>query len=95
MLVGKQFDPVIGVDIHFIQPPGPVPPVPIPHPFMGIVFDIPEFLPIIGSATDVNGIPRAQAGTNVKGMPPHFPIGGIFVKPPSNDGEIFLSLIHI
>ena len=35
----KHLDIVLGVDIHIIQPPGPVPPVPIPHPFIGIVMD--------------------------------------------------------
>jgi hypothetical protein len=95
MFVGKQFDPVIGVDIHFIQPPGPVPPVPIPHPFFGIVFDPWEFTKWFGANTLVNGIPRAQAGSAVIGLPPHFPIGGIFVKPPSNDGEIFMGSLTV
>ena len=95
MFVGKQFDLIMGVDIHIIQPPGPVPPVPIPHPFIGIVFDPIEFIPKIGAAILVNGIPRAQAGTTVKGMPPHFPIGGFFVKVPSNDGEIFMGSMTV
>lgn len=90
MFIGKQFDPVLGVDIHIIQPPGPVPPVPVPHPFVGMVYDPMEFVPILGASILVNGLPRAQAGTTVKGMPPHIPIGGVFVKPPSNDGEIFM-----
>lgn len=45
MLAGKQFDIVLGVDIHIIQPPGPVPPLPIPHPFIGMIFDPISFLP--------------------------------------------------
>jgi len=90
MFAGKQFDMVMGVDIHIIQPPGPVPPVPIPHPFIGIVFDPMEFVPIIGASILVNGLPRAQAGTTVKCVPPHIPLGGVFVKPPSNDGEIYM-----
>lgn len=95
MFVGKQFDIVLGVDIHIIQPPGPVPPVPIPHPFVGMVFDPMEFVPILGASNMVNGIPRAQAGTTVKATPPHFPIGGTFVKPPSNDGEIFMGSMSV
>jgi hypothetical protein len=87
MFAGKQFDIVMGTDIHLIQPPGPVPPVPIPHPFIGMVFDPPEFIPTVGTIL-VNGLPRAQAGSNVKCMPPHIPIGGTFVKPPGNDGEV-------
>ena len=95
MFVGKQFDIVLGVDIHIIQPPGPVPPVPIPHPFVGMVYDPMEFVPILGASNLVNGIPRAQAGTTVKATPPHFPIGGTFIKPPSNDGEIFMGSMSV
>ncbi|MBK8492222.1 MAG: hypothetical protein IPL49_15405 [Saprospirales bacterium] len=95
MFVGKQFDIVLGVDIHIIQPPGPVPPVPIPHPFVGMVYDPMEFVPILGASNMVNGIPRAQAGTTVKATPPHFPIGGTFIKPPSNDGEIFMGSMSV
>ena len=95
MFVGKQFDIVMGVDMHIIQPPGPVPPLPIPHPFVGIVFDPMEFIPIVGASILVSGVPRAQAGTAVKGMPPHIPIGGVFVKPPGNEGEIFMGSLTI
>ena len=95
MFVGKQFDIVMGVDIHIVQPPGPVPPLPIPHPFIGIVFDPMEFVPMIGASILVSGVPRAQAGTAVKAVPPHIPIGGVFVKPPSNDGEVFMGSLTI
>ena len=37
MPAAKHFDPILGIDIHIIQPPGPVPPVPIPHPFIGFL----------------------------------------------------------
>lgn len=90
MFVGKQFDIVMGVDIHIIQPPGPVPPIPIPHPFMGIVFDPAEFVPLKGFNVMVNGIPRGQGGSAVKMTVPHIPIGGTFVKPPTNDGELYM-----
>lgn len=95
MFVGKQFDIVLGVDIHIVQPPGPVPPVPIPHPFVGMVYDPMEFVPILGASILANGLPRAQAGTTVKATVPHIPIGGVFVKPPSNDGEIFMGSISV
>lgn len=85
----KHLDPVLGVDIHFIiTPPGPV--VPIPHPHIGIVFDPFDYLPIIGATVKVNGLPRAQAGTGGRTLPPHFPIGGIFAKPPGNENETFM-----
>ena len=95
MFIGKQFDMIIGVDIHIVQPPGPVPPVPIPHPFIGIVFDPMEFVPFIGASILVNGIPRAQAGTAVKSVPPHIPIGGMFIKPPMSEGEIFMGSMTV
>lgn len=90
MPAAKTFDPVMGVDIHLIQPPGPVPPLPIPHPFIGMLIDPMDFVPILGATVMVNGMPRAQAGSSGKGLPPHIPIGGTFVKPPSNECEMFM-----
>jgi RHS repeat-associated protein len=90
MPAAKAFDPVLGIDIHIIQPPGPVPPVPIPHPFIGLVFDPIDFVPIVGATVMVNGLPRATAGSGAKAVPSHIPIGGVFVVPPSNDGELFM-----
>ncbi len=90
MLAAKHLDPVLGVDVHIIQPPGPVPPVPIPHPHIGIVFDPCDYVPILGATVQIGGIPRAVAGTAGKCVPPHIPIGGMFVKPPSNENEIFM-----
>lgn len=86
----KLFDPVVGIDIHIIQPPGPVPPLPVPHPFVGLMLDIMQFAPIIGSKVYANGLPTAIVGINCKGIPKHIPIGGTFVTPPSSDGELFM-----
>jgi RHS repeat-associated protein len=99
---GKWFDPVIGIDIHLIQPPGPVPPIPVPHPFIGIVYD--PIGQVVGMAINasisglfggsfkgpvlINGMPAANTGMRVKSMPVHMPIGGVFVNPPSNEGTI-------
>jgi RHS repeat-associated protein len=90
MPAAKHFDQVLGVDIHIIQPPGPVPPVPIPHPFIGMVIDPMDYVPILGATVMVAGIPRAQAGTAGKNIPPHIPIGGTFIKPPGNECEVFM-----
>ena len=90
MIAAKMLDPVMGIDIHIIQPPGPVPPLPIPHPFIGMVVDPMDLAPIIGATVMVNSMPRATAGTGCKNIPPHIPIGGTFVKPPGNEGEIFM-----
>lgn len=83
-------NPVLGVDVHIIQPPGPVPPVPIPHPYVGIVFDPADYVPIIGSTVSIHGLPRAIAGTAGKPIPSHIPIGGTFIKPPGNEDEDFM-----
>lgn len=90
MIAAKHFDPVLGVDIHIIQPPGPVPPVPIPHPFVGMLIDPSEYVPIIGGTVKVNGMMRGVAGTGGKAIPPHIPIGGVFVVPPGNECEMFM-----
>ena len=89
MFIAKQFDLVQGVDTHLIQPFAPGPPVPVPLPFIGMVYDPAEFMPQNASNL-VGGIPRAQAGTTVMATVPHIPIGGMFVKPPTNDGEIYM-----
>ncbi|WP_169787007.1 DUF6531 domain-containing protein [Hyalangium minutum] len=82
-------DPILGVDIHLIiTPPGPV--IPIPHPHIGMVFDPFDYIPVIGSTVNVNFLPRAQAGTGGVELPPHFPIGGVFAKPPANENETFM-----
>lgn len=90
MPAAKLMDPVIGVDIHIIQPPGPVPPLPIPHPFIGMLVDPMDFVPFVGATVLVNGMPRAIAGTAGKAIPPHIPIGGMFVKPPTSECELFM-----
>jgi RHS repeat-associated protein len=90
MPAGKHFDPVTGIDVHIVQPPGPVPPLPVPHPFIGILIDPMDYAPFIGATVKVNGIPRAQAGTSGKCLPVHVPLGGVFVKPPANECEMFM-----
>lgn len=78
----KQGDHVVAVDTHLIQPPGPVPPVPVPHPFAGLLVD--------GLSADVliEGMPAAVLGSKARCTPPHIPIGGSFVSPPTNEGVI-------
>ena len=64
--------------------------MPIPHPFVGFLIDPFDYVPIVGATVMVNGVPRAQAGTAGKAVPPHIPIGGMFVKPPANECEMFM-----
>ena len=98
MIAGKAFDIVTGVDIHIVgipSPAGPVP-TPLPHPFIGMVYDPMEFIPFIGATVMVNGMPRAQAGSEGKNVPPHIPMGGPFMKPPiGNECEVFMGSLSV
>lgn len=78
----KQGDRVTATDIHMIQPPGPTSPVPVPHPFSGIIDG--------GLSADVNIEGRAAATVNstATNTPPHIPQGGTFVVPPKNRATI-------
>jgi hypothetical protein len=136
LLAAKHLDPIIGVDIHLIITPTGVT-VPIPHPFLGFVFDVMDLIPIkipmpmpdvqaameatpmadegdfagqaaaagsfakalvksfsiqwvpLNASVKVNGMCRAQAGTEAVNMPFHIPIGGVFAKKPGFEGEMF------
>jgi RHS repeat-associated protein len=90
MLAAKHFDPIMGIDVHIVQAPGPVPPAPIPHPYIGMVLDVMDYIPKIGATVYINGLPRGQGGTSGQAIPPHIPMGGVFVKPPTNESELFL-----
>ncbi|MBK6444605.1 MAG: hypothetical protein IPF81_04620 [Bacteroidetes bacterium] len=98
MIAGKAFDIVTGVDIHIIgipSPAGPIP-TPLPHPFIGMVYDPMDFIPFIGATVMVNGMPRAQAGTGGKNVPPHIPMSGPFMKPPiGNECEVFMGSLTV
>jgi uncharacterized Zn-binding protein involved in type VI secretion len=78
----KQGDKVVAVDMHIIQPPGPVSPVTVPHPFNGTIN--------AGCSTDVMimGMPAAVQGSKAQNTPPHIPQGGTFVSPPTNQATI-------
>ncbi|HZH31986.1 MAG TPA: PAAR domain-containing protein [Pyrinomonadaceae bacterium] len=78
----KQGDQVTAVDMHLIQPPGPTSPVIVPHPFSGIIDN--------GLSANVNieSRPAATLNSTATNTPPHIPIGGTFVKPPSNQARI-------
>lgn len=87
----KHMDPVFGVDTHIMLAPPAAQPTPLPTPYVGMVFDPFDYLPIIGSTVSVNGLPRAQAGTAGVALPMHLPTGGPFgPPPPSNESEVFM-----
>jgi len=78
----KQGDRITAVDIHLIQPPGTSPPVPVPHPFSGIIDGS------LSSDVKIQGMPAATVNSTATNTPPHIPQGGTFVKPPSNRATI-------
>lgn len=80
----KQGDQVTATDIHLVQPPGTAPPVPVPHPFAGIIDG--------GLSGDVKimGMAAAVQGSTATNTPPHVPQGGSFVNPPANRATIRL-----
>ena len=88
MMAAKHTDLVVGMDMHMIQPPPPAPPVMVPHPVAGMIMDPADYSP--GACTVfINGLPRARAGTMCMMCPPHIPIGGMFVKPPLSEAEVY------
>jgi len=80
----KQGDRITAIDTHLIQPPGPSSPVPVPHPFSGVIDG--------GLSSDVNieGKAAATVNSTATNTPAHIPQGGTFVNPPQNKGEIIL-----
>jgi uncharacterized Zn-binding protein involved in type VI secretion len=78
----KQGDRIVGLDIHIIQPPGPTSPVPVPHPFSGILNGQ------LSTNVNIQSMAAATLGSTATNTPPHVPIGGSFVNPPRNQGRI-------
>jgi uncharacterized Zn-binding protein involved in type VI secretion len=78
----KQGDKITTTDQHLIQPPGTAPPVSTPLPFSGVIDG--------GLSSNVNimGVPAATRDSTATNTPPHVPVGGTFVNPPSNRGTI-------
>jgi YD repeat-containing protein len=68
-VAAKHFDPQLGIDIHAYS----VPPGPYPTPYIGLILDPFDYIPIIGATLEVNGIKQATAGTGGFGV--HIPIG--------------------
>ncbi len=82
----KQGDQVVATDIHIVMVPagsGTVP-VPLPHPFTGIIDG--------GLSSDVKimGKPAATVDSTATNTPSHVPNGQSFQKSPSNKGTIKL-----
>jgi uncharacterized Zn-binding protein involved in type VI secretion len=81
----KQGDRIQAMDTHLIQPPPPATPVLVPgHVFSGIIDGS------LSSDVKIEGRPAATVGSTATNTPPHIPIGGTFVNPPTNRGQIII-----
>ena len=78
----KQGDRITALDTHLIQPPPPATPVPVPHPFSGIIDGS------LSGDVNIEGRAAATVDSTATNTPPHIPIGGTFVNPPANRGTI-------
>lgn len=86
MPANKHMDPVMGIDIHVTMIPSPAGPIPtpLPYPFVGMVFDPMDYIPIIGSTINVNKMPRGNSTTSgMLGTKVHIPMGGPFMMAPT------------
>ena len=78
----RQGHRIVALDMHLIQPPGPTSPIMTPHPFNGIIDSA------VSENVRIGGSPAATVGSNATNTPPHIPIGGTFVTPPTNRSTI-------
>lgn len=91
-IAAKHMDPIMGVDTHIVMIPSPAGPIPtpLPNPYVGMVMDPFDYIPLLGGSIYINGMMRAQAGTGGIAMVPHLPLGGPLVPPPTNESEVFM-----
>lgn len=59
-LVNKHGTIVLGMDIHFTD----LPPFNPLHPFIGLVFDVMDYVPFIGATVKINGMRRGVSDTS-------------------------------
>jgi RHS repeat-associated protein len=60
-IANTHLKPVIGIDIHFVNTP--IPFIPLPHPYIGLVIDPFDYIPFIGATVKVNHVPRGNTDT--------------------------------
>lgn len=102
MIAAKFGDPVVGIDVHMVMVPSPAGPVPtpLPHPFVGVVFDplgaaMGAAMGAVfggGGAVVVNLMPTGNTGTEIESIP-HIPTPpGVSPAPndapPGNEGQL-------
>ena len=78
MIASKHLNIVMGIDIHLVNIP-PAVGIPMPHPFVGIIMDPFDYLPVLGTMVHVNNQKRSNAGTMATlGTKKHIPMGAGF-----------------
>jgi uncharacterized Zn-binding protein involved in type VI secretion len=86
----KQGDRIVALDTHLILPAvQPAPVVPVPHPFSGIIDGG------LSSNVNIQGLPAAKVSSTATNIPPHIPLGGTFVNPPKNRGQIITGSLTV
>lgn len=86
----KQGDTITALDIHLIQPPGPFSPVPVPgHVFNGIIDNN------LSTNVKIEGRFAAMVNSMATNTPPHIPMGGSFVIPPTNQATIIIGSVTV
>ena len=80
----KQGDIISATDMHLVQPPSSAPPVMTPHPYSG------QLDGGLCQSVLIMGAPAATVDSTATNTPPHQPIGGSFVSPPSNKSTIIM-----
>jgi uncharacterized Zn-binding protein involved in type VI secretion len=80
----KQGDQVVAVDTHIVVVPGAPAPVPLPHPFAGMLSGA------LSTNVNIMGKAAAVAGSTADNSPPHVPTppGASFQKAPANKATI-------
>jgi uncharacterized Zn-binding protein involved in type VI secretion len=82
----KQGDQIVGVDMHIVMVPTPggEVPMPLPHPFAGMLSGN------LSNNVNIMGKAAAVVGSTADNSPPHIPMppGTRFQKPPTNKATI-------
>jgi uncharacterized Zn-binding protein involved in type VI secretion len=77
----KQGDRITAMDTHLILTPSGVQSL-VPHPFSGVLEAS------LSANVRIERRAAATVGSVAANVPPHVPIGGSFVKPPSDKGAV-------
>lgn len=82
--IAKANDQVVAVDMHIVLVPPFMTPVPLPHPFAGVLNGG------LAPTVNVGGQAAAVVGSTADNQPPHLPTppGVSFQQPPANKGTV-------